>query len=146
MCALACLAERPALIDRLFLTKETNPEGIYKVKLCKNGEWMIVTIDDYFPCHPLGQPIFSTSHGTELWVLLLEKAYAKLHGSYYALRGGFANEGLIDLTGCPTFWYIFTDIQDKIEKGEFWRMLKQADDEGFLISGSTPGEDKWSEG
>ena len=107
---------------------------------------MIVTIDDYFPCHPLGQPIFSTAHGTELWVLLLEKAYAKLHGNYYALRGGFSNEGLIDLTGCPTFWYIFSDIQNMIDKGEFWNMLKHADDEGFLISGSTPGEDKFSEG
>ena len=54
MSALACLAERPALIERLLITKEVNDEGIYKVKLCKNGEWVIVTVDDYFPCHPMG--------------------------------------------------------------------------------------------
>lgn len=31
--ALGCLAERPVLIERLFITKEYNPEGIYKIRL-----------------------------------------------------------------------------------------------------------------
>ena len=48
--ALSSLAERPAMVRRLFITQEYNPEGIYKIKLCKNGEWVIVTIDDYIPC------------------------------------------------------------------------------------------------
>lgn len=107
MCALASLAERPSLVERLFVTKEINPNGIYRVKLCKNGEWVTVTVDDFFPCYPLGSPLFSKTHGNELWVLLLEKAYAKLHGSYFSLRGGYASEALIDLTGCPTTCYQF---------------------------------------
>jgi calpain-15 len=47
--ALATLAERPALVERLFITKEVNQYGIYKIKICKNGEWTTVTIDDHFP-------------------------------------------------------------------------------------------------
>lgn len=72
------------------------------MKFCKGGVWQTVTVDDYFPCYANGGPIFSKAHGNELWVLLLEKAYAKLHGNYYTLRGGYASEGMMDLTGCPT--------------------------------------------
>ena len=107
MCALASLAERPKLVENLFLTKSKNKEGIYRIKFCKNGEWVEVTVDDLFPCYPFGPPLFSKAHGNEMWVLLIEKAYAKLHGNYFTLRGGFANEGMIDLTGCPGSNYDF---------------------------------------
>jgi calpain-15 len=66
-----------------------------------------VTVDDYFPCTPRGGPMFSRANENEMWVLLIEKAYAKLHGNYFTLRGGFANEGMIDLTGCPSAIFDF---------------------------------------
>ena len=109
MCALASLAEMPNLVDRLFITQRYNEEGLYRLKICKNGEWIEVTVDDYFPCSVEGGPLFSRSNGNELWVLLLEKAYAKIHGNYYTLRGGFANEGMMDLTGSPTECFDFED-------------------------------------
>jgi calpain-15 len=37
--AIAIIAEIPALIERLFLTKEVQPSGVYRLKICKNGEW-----------------------------------------------------------------------------------------------------------
>jgi calpain-15 len=93
----------------LFETKIKNEEGVYRIRFCKNGEWVSVTIDDYFPCLPFGNPMFSRAHDNEMWVLLIEKAYAKLHGNYYTLRGGYANEGMIDLTGCPSTNYLFNN-------------------------------------
>jgi calpain-15 len=147
MCSLASLAERPELVRRLFLTKQVNSEGIYHVRFCKGGEWVTVTVDDYFPCFPQGTPIFSRSHGNELWVLLLEKAYAKLHGSYGLLRGGWASEGMIDLTGCPTESIDFAKDSGKQLLGDdgLWPLLKFEDENGSLISASTPGEDRWTE-
>lgn len=143
--ALAVLAERPALIERLFITKEVSSTGVYRVKLCKNGEWVTVTVDDFFPCYPEGEPLFAKSHGNELWVLLLEKAYAKLHGNYFLLRGGFVNEALLDLTGCPSISYDLEDeyVQHFIENGQFWDLIKYFDEEGYLLSLSTHGEARW---
>ena len=125
MCALASLAERPKLVENLFITKEKNQEGVYRIKFCKNGEWVEVTVDDYFPCLPKGTPMFSRANGNEMWVLLVEKAYAKLHGNYFTLRGGFANEGMIDLTGCPSTNYDFLTEKGKrmIESGDLWREM-----------------------
>ena len=108
---------------------------------------MEITIDDYFPCSVEGGPLFSRSNGNELWVLLLEKAYAKIHGNYYTLRGGFANEGMMDLTGSPTECFDFEDpiTQELIQSGEFFKKMKQFDEAGYLISSSTAGEDRWTE-
>lgn len=149
--ALSCLAERPALVKRLFITKEYNPEGIYRLKLCKNGEWHEVTVDDYIPCYFNGGPMFSRANGEELWVILLEKAYAKLHCCYYSLRYGFTHHGMIDLTGCPTWNIQFPEHKPEYELIEaeaedIWDKLFDADEAGFLISGETPGFDAATEG
>lgn len=148
LCAVSCLAENPYLVERLFLTKDCNEEGIYRVKICKNGEWKEVVVDDYFPCFPRGGPIFSRGNGNELWVLLLEKAYAKLHGSYRNIVGGIPSEAMMDLTGCPTISFMFTEekVVDMIQNGKLWSLMKSYDKEGYIMSGGTPGQDIWTEG
>jgi calpain-15 len=79
---LATLAERPSLVENLFVTKDFKQNGAYRMKINKNGVWQELTIDDYMPCALDGDPLFTRTHGNELWVLLLEKAYAKLHGGF----------------------------------------------------------------
>ena len=145
--AVATLAEIPPLIDRLFISKEVNKVGVYRVRLCMNGEWVQVTVDDYFPCIPDGGPIFSKSSPNELWVLILEKAYAKSYGSYLTLKGGYAHEALLDLTGCPCIYYNFEDefVKEMIKAGSLWRKIKDADEKGYLMSGSTAGEERWAD-
>jgi calpain-15 len=47
--------------------------------------------------------VFSTSAKNDLWVLILEKAWAKLHGSYERIMKGKTHNILRDLTGAPVF-------------------------------------------
>jgi len=110
------LAERPNLVKRLFITQEYQSNGLYRLRLAKNGQWQEVIVDDYIPCYPHGGPMFSRAHGDELWVMLLEKAYAKVHGCYKSLSGGLPVEAMMDLTGCPTTSFIFKEqrVQDLI--------------------------------
>jgi len=151
LAAIASVAENPALIKRLFLTQEYNEQGLYKLKICKNGEWITVTVDDYIPCYNNGGPMFCRATGDELWVLLLEKAYAKLHGNYVQLRAGFVSHGMADLTGCPTRDYQFPkergnieDIQDFAD--DLWEKITFADSRGWIMCAGTSGVDKFTEG
>jgi len=84
---------------------EADPErGYYVCKFFKNGEWVYVHIDDRLPCRVtrVGGVYLcfaSCRDEGEFWVPLVEKAYAKLHGSYDALEGGNICDALKDLTG-----------------------------------------------
>ena len=76
----------PDLIKKLFLTQNYSEEGLYRLRLCKAGLWEEVVIDDFIPCYPNGVPIFSFSTDpNEIWLHLLQKAYAKLHLGYVSL-------------------------------------------------------------
>jgi calpain-15 len=89
------LAEREQLISRLFETKIINNQNCYEIWLNLDGEWQPVIIDDNFPCIKNQGPAFSQCHGPEIWVCLLEKAYAKLFGSYLSLEAG--NPGILKI-------------------------------------------------
>ena len=47
------------------------------------------------------KPIFSRNNGPEIWVMLFEKAYAKVFGNYQIIEAGLTGIALNALTGAP---------------------------------------------
>jgi calpain-15 len=81
--AIASIAEYSDRIKKIFLTKTINPVGLYVVRMCIAGEYCNIAVDDTFPyCNKYNNFAFSRAKGPELWVLILEKAWAKINGNY----------------------------------------------------------------
>ena len=71
----------------MFVQREILAEAIYAVDMTKSGAKVHIVLDDFVPCKD-HRPCFSSANGNELWVILLEKAWAKLHGSYARIISG----------------------------------------------------------
>ena len=106
------LTVSPLALDSVFVTSELNDEGVFCVRLWANEKWNWYFLDGMLPTKPdvyvdpitpakiwAGAPdpaagrfartiaVRSTSIN-EFWPCFLEKAWAKMHGSYAAIDGG----------------------------------------------------------
>jgi calpain-12 len=80
--ALRVLACEPKNIKRLIVSDRYATLGLYTVKFNKAGKWRYVHIDDRFPCRQSGRIHFCRNiNPNETYAMILEKAYAKLHGT-----------------------------------------------------------------
>jgi len=132
--SIAALSEHPDRIARIVVTKRVNQVGVYQVELCINGLWQRITLDEYFPCYPQGGPKYTKTTGGELYVGLLEKAFAKIYGSYEATIEGDSGNGMTTLTGCPVQTLRFKDLSEE----KLWEHLMEgAAKEEDLITVST---------
>ena len=56
-------------------------QGICSVVLMHLGQKFRIVMDDFIPCIA-GEPIFGENQSNALWVTFVEKALAKVYGSY----------------------------------------------------------------
>ena len=74
--------------------------GAFQVKFFKNGYTEVIIVDDYFPAYAGGDWAFvkGNEEGNELWPMVLEKAYAKMYGTYNYIEAGKVQYALSDMT------------------------------------------------
>ncbi|NXX11010.1 CAN13 protein, partial [Podargus strigoides] len=111
--------------------------GIFHFRFWQYGDWVDVVIDDQLPF--LNGRYLSVHPRTsnEFWPSLLEKAYAKLRGSYQNLHGGYISDALVDFTGGVQVQFSLKDPPPDLEE-----ILKAADKSKCLMGCSTSGQVK----
>ncbi|KAH7237835.1 hypothetical protein B0J15DRAFT_516443 [Fusarium solani] len=170
--ALTALGNVPDELKRICVAYDTEV-GIYAFVFFRDGEWIQTIIDDkLYLNREDNEEVYRNTYQTgskalffaqcrdqnETWVPLVEKAYAKAHGDYASLSGGWMSEANDEfLFGASTGYlgrnyvrpdgiseghcYVVMDAR-MLESGE--RLVKLRDPRGKVGEGTWKGP--WSDG
>ncbi|RXN11317.1 calpain-1 catalytic subunit-like protein [Labeo rohita] len=110
-----------------------NYTGLFHFRFWRFGKWYDVVIDDKLPTYN-GKLIFVRSKTyNEFWPALLEKAYAKVCGSYADMHTGRVSEALLDFTGGVHMHY-----ELKTAPTDLWEIMLRAYQSEAIMGCETP--------
>ncbi|EFO95430.1 hypothetical protein CRE_09397 [Caenorhabditis remanei] len=135
MAALMTIARRKELLEQIIPKRYyTLKHGIVQVRLFVDGKWKMITTDFHIP-QQNGIERFSQLSGNQTWVAFIEKAYAKLKGSYGHLWGGHSVDAYRYLTGAHSR---IIPLERNLDIDGLWADLVKFHSSGFLLAAATP--------
>lgn len=121
--ALGVVTNIPGLLETICVARDEEV-GIYGFIFFKDGDWISTVVDDQLCTYGKDEngkfdlTYAKCSSENETWLPLIEKAYAKVHGDYESIEGGWTGEAIEDLTGGV---YTFVRTDDILDTEKFWR-------------------------
>ncbi|KFO23311.1 Calpain-13 [Fukomys damarensis] len=136
LAALGSLTQNPQCLQKILMEQSFSHQyaGIFHFRFWQCGQWVEVVIDDRLPV--VGEEclfVKPCNGNQEFWPCLLEKAYAKLRGSYSHLHYGYLPDALVDLTGG-----VVTIADLHSSPSSLLLMVKTAASAGSLMACATP--------
>ncbi|PUU77477.1 hypothetical protein B9Z19DRAFT_1086267 [Tuber borchii] len=164
LAAITTITNVSGLVEKICVARDEQV-GVYGFIFMRDGEWISTIVDDqlylrtreyhdadwYVKAQFSGKEkeynqtfakgsealLFAKCEDkSETWLPLLEKAYAKAHGDYGAIEGGWTGEGVEDLTGGVTSELYTCDILDK---DRFWKEELLQVNKDFLFAAGILG-------
>ncbi|XP_067224349.1 calpain-1 catalytic subunit-like [Chanodichthys erythropterus] len=110
-----------------------NYTGLFHFRFWRFGNWYDVVIDDYLPTIDRQLIFVQSKTYNEFWPALMEKAYAKVCGSYTDMHAGRVSEALMDFTGGVHIHYNL-----KTAPTDLWEIMYRAFQSEVLMGCETP--------
>lgn len=144
--SLAAISKNPGVVENIFENPILKDNGVFSVKFKMFGQTAHVVVDSKLPFK--GGKLYcatpSDKSRSPWWFTMVEKAWAKLNGSYTAIDGGQCHRALTLFDNGQPMQYVFEDdrTREMIASGNLWNlMLKISKNNGYLCAGSNSGQD-----
>ncbi|WYZ37044.1 hypothetical protein EsH8_II_000550 [Colletotrichum jinshuiense] len=153
LAAVATIAHRKDLMHKVCVARDEEC-GVYGFVFQRDGEWISTVVDDNLYLRDSDFDYYGDVYDAsgkkarlhrkrnqtgsdalyfarcedqnETWLPLLEKAYAKAHGDYEAISGGWPGEAVEDMTGGVTSTIATNRV---LRKDRLWKELVNSDGE-----------------
>jgi len=135
LASISSIAEDPQRIKDMFGQHTLNDAGIYTVNLFSLGVPVTVVIDDFIPINngvtEWVDSLIPPTEDKELWPVLLQKAFAKLSGTYKSIKNEMNPVKSVEaLTGAPGSYTVHASTCVR----NLYRSLEKADQNQSIMT------------